>query len=493
SELTVNPDGTVDVNPGTEPGVYTFDYELCSTDTVPVCETATATIIVTPEIEAAPESFADFPQAGGDTTSILASDTLNGGPAELTTVTITAPVAGDITKLGGGTVSGITLDPATGIITVDPGTDAGTYEIAYEICTIALPVTCDTAVETVTVLASEVAPADDAETIDRATADTGATAVVNLFDGDTINGDPADNSNATVTPVDPAAVPSELTVNPDGTVDVNPGTEPGVYTFDYELCSTDTVPVCETATATITVTPEIEAAPESFADFPQAGGDTTSILASDTLNGAPAELTTVTITAPVAGDYTKVGGGTVSGITLDPATGIITVDPGTDAGTYEIAYEICTIALPVTCDTAVETVTVLASEVAPADDAETIDRATADTGATAVVNLFDGDTINGDPADNSNATVTPVDPAAVPSELTVNPDGTVDVNPGTEPGVYTFDYELCSTDTVPVCETATATITVTPEIEAAPESFADFPQAGGDTTSILASDTLNGA
>ncbi|MBI1495532.1 DUF7507 domain-containing protein, partial [Halocynthiibacter styelae] len=187
---------------------------------------------------------------------------------------------------------------------------------------------------------------------------TGATAVVNLFDGDTINGDPADSSNATVTPVDPAAVPSELTVNSDGTVDVNPGTEPGVYTFDYELCSTDTVPVCETATATITVTPEIEAAPEVFDTYGPAGGTTPSILASDTLNGETADLTTVDITAPVPGDYKDASGQPVTGLTLDPATGLITIDPDLAAGDYFVDYEICTKAAPVTCSTTTETITI---------------------------------------------------------------------------------------------------------------------------------------
>ncbi len=216
----------------------------------------------------------------------------------------------------------------------------------------------DTGTPTSVTAPTEVVATDDAETIDRSAADAGATGVVNLFDGDTVNGAPAGTTNATVVPVDPASVPGELTVKPDGSVDVNPGTAPGVYSFDYQLCSLDTVPVCETATATITVTPEIEAAPETFDTFGPAGGTTPSVLASDVLNGAAADLSTVDITAPVPGDYKDASGQPVTGLTLDPATGLITIDPGLAAGDYFVDYEICTKAAPVTCSTTTETITI---------------------------------------------------------------------------------------------------------------------------------------
>ncbi|MBI1495557.1 hypothetical protein, partial [Halocynthiibacter styelae] len=325
--------------------------------------------------------------------------------------------------------------------------------------------------------------------------DLGASAVMNIYDNngvatdkfgglDIASGDVNLTIEAVATPL-PGATNSNVPVLnvATGNIDVPAGTPAGTYTIDYKICGPVYTEYCDTATATIVVS-SITAAPETFASIDSAsGGTTTSVLASDTLNGQTVDATDVNITV----------GAATGGLTLN-ANNEIVVPAGTPAGTYTLAYTICEKANPTICSDTTETVEVSApTEVVPTDDSETIDRSAADTGATDVINLFDGDSVNGDPASPSNATVLPVDPSTVPAELTVNPDGSVDVKPGTAPGIYEFDYELCSLDTVPVCETATATITVTPEIEAAPESFADFPQAGGDTTSILASDTLNGA
>ncbi len=90
-------------------------------------------------IEAIPEVFPPFTTDGGTTTSMLASDLLNNGPATLANVTITVLNADP----------GVTLDPTTGLITLDPGYPAGEHTVEYEICSIAIPGLCDSTVETV--------------------------------------------------------------------------------------------------------------------------------------------------------------------------------------------------------------------------------------------------------------------------------------------------------------------------------------------------------
>jgi len=90
-------------------------------------------------IEAIPEVFPPFEGDGGTTTSMLASDLLNNGPATLDNVTITV-IAADL---------GVTLDPTTGLITLDPGYPAGEHTVEYEICSIAIPTLCDSTIETV--------------------------------------------------------------------------------------------------------------------------------------------------------------------------------------------------------------------------------------------------------------------------------------------------------------------------------------------------------
>ncbi len=96
-------------------------------------------VTVAGTIEAIPEVFPPFTTDGGQTTSMLESDLLNGGPATLGTVTIRV-IAED---------PGVTLDPDTGIITLEPGRPAGVYEVTYEICSRDFPGLCDSTTETV--------------------------------------------------------------------------------------------------------------------------------------------------------------------------------------------------------------------------------------------------------------------------------------------------------------------------------------------------------
>lgn len=94
----------------------------------------------------------------------------------------------------------------------------------------------------------------------------------------------------------------------------------------------------------------IDAIPEVFPPFID-GGTTTTMLASDLLNGEPATLDNITLTV-LRED---------PGVTLDPVTTLITLAPGLPAGTYEVDYQICSIASPELCDTATETVVQLAA------------------------------------------------------------------------------------------------------------------------------------
>lgn len=80
-----------------------------------------------------------------------------------------------------------------------------------------------------------------------------------------------------------------------------------------------------------------------------------NVLNNDDLRGfAPtASSATISITNPAANP----------GVTLDPATGNVSVAPGVPAGTYQITYQICETADPANCDTAIVTVPVVALSV----------------------------------------------------------------------------------------------------------------------------------
>lgn len=91
---------------------------------------------------------------------------------------------------------------------------------------------------------------------------------------------------------------------------------------------------------------------------PLTGGPTPTVVSNDTVNGQPVVL------GP-NGNATVVPGTGPVGMTMDPATGIITVPPGTAPGSYPFPYQIC----PVNggaCVSATATVTVSATAT-PAD------------------------------------------------------------------------------------------------------------------------------
>ena len=98
---------------------------------------------------------------------------------------------------------------------------------------------------------------------------------------------------------------------------------------------------------------EITANPESFPPIEStSGGITTSVLASDTFDNLPATLSDVTLTQLSSSS---------PNVTLDPATGFITVAPGTPPGSYLLEYEICEIGEPTNCASIEETITVIPS------------------------------------------------------------------------------------------------------------------------------------
>ena len=77
-----------------------------------------------------------------------------------------------------------------------------------------------------------------------------------IFGNDTFNGLPVvfgtNPGQVTLSPV--VGIPAGLTLNPNGTVTVAPGTPAGTYTFNYTICENGAVPAnCSTTLVTIIV------------------------------------------------------------------------------------------------------------------------------------------------------------------------------------------------------------------------------------------------
>ncbi|MBN8887246.1 MAG: DUF11 domain-containing protein [Rudaea sp.] len=184
----------------------------------------------------------------------------------------------------------------------------------------------------------------------------GGTSVTNVLSNDSLNGaTPTAGTGGTVILTAVGTLPTGITLNTStGAVNVAAGTAYGNYSFDYQICETANPTNCKTATVTVPVV-SIVAKNDVGATVPNTGGTAYSNVlndngnGADTLNGVPATLTTVTLSQVSS---------TNAGVSLNPATGAVTVAPGTPAGSQTVTYKICDKANPSICTTATSTVTV---------------------------------------------------------------------------------------------------------------------------------------
>ena len=157
---------------------------------------------------------------------------------------------GDILGPDGTPSTDLTLNP-DGTITVAPGTPAGTYTVEYTICEENNPDNCASVVETVTI--EEAIIEAEPDLVAGIDSTNGGVGVINVLEGDTLNGVPATSETVTVTPAPGFTLPAGITLNPDGSVDVAPGTAAGEYVIEYQICETLNPTNCTTSTVTITV------------------------------------------------------------------------------------------------------------------------------------------------------------------------------------------------------------------------------------------------
>ncbi|GAB3491443.1 hypothetical protein GCM10027341_04400 [Spirosoma knui] len=473
--ITLDPTtGSVSVAQGTAPGSYSLVYSLCSTLGTTTCTTGLVTITVTASVTAAPDAGTVSAGTGGTAVAnVVANDLVNG-----VAPTLDGPGNATISQIGT-YPTGITLDPATGIVNVAVGTTPGSYTVGYQLCDRLTPATCATATVTITVTPT-ITAAPDAGT---ASAGTGGTAVANVRTNDIVNGLPATSANSSLSLVSSDS-PSITLNTTTGSVSVAQGTAPGSYSLVYSLCSTLGTTTCTTGVVTVTVTPSVVANADAGTASAGTGGTAIgNIVTNDVVNGVPATLGSNATLAQV-GTYPP-------GITLDPATGSISVAQGTTPGSYTVAYQLCDQLTPVTCTTGLATVTVTAS-IQANPDAGT---ASAGTGGTAVANVVANDIVNGVPATlgtGGNATVAAI--GFYPTGITLNTTtGSIDVAVGTTPGNYTVTYQVCDQLTPATCANATVAITVTPTISVIPDGGSVSAGTGGiAVTNVRVNDIVNG-
>jgi len=483
-KVTLNPaTGAVSVAANTPAGVYTLTYTI--TDKLDAGKTSTATVKVTVASGAIlakdDAGSANSVTGGTAVANVLSNDTYNG--------TATAPTLADVTITNGTNDSNgkVTLDPATGAVSVAANTPAGVYTLTYTITDKLDATKTSTATVKVTVASGAILAKDDAGS---ANSVTGGSAVANVLGNDTYNnGAQANLANVTITNGTNDSN-GKVTLDPaTGAVSVAANTPAGVYTLTYTI--TDKLDASKTSTATVKVTVAsgaILAKDDAGSANSVAGGTAVAnVLSNDTYNG--------TATAPTLADVTITNGTNDSNgkVTLDPATGAVSVAANTPAGVYTLTYTITDKLDASKTSTATVKVTVASGAILAKDDAGS---ANSVTGGTAVANVLSNDTYNGTATAPTLADVTITNGTNDShGKVTLDPaTGAVSVAANTPAGVYTLTYTI--TDKLDATKTSTATVKVTVASGAIlakdDAGTANSVTGGTAVTNVLANDNYNG-
>ncbi len=382
-------------------------------------------------IDAADDSATMTTSGGTAVANVLANDRIGGIGATFAHVTLTQQSSTSV---------GVTLDSGSGAVRVAAGTAVGIETLVYRICEIAEPSNCDTATVTVNVLPPYVI---DAVNDSAGVTFPGRTVLASVLANDTLGGTPATTARVSLSTVSSTA--AGVTLSASGSVFVALGTPAGTHTLKYRICELVDTTNCDVAKVTVTVNLfPIDAVNDSGL-VPKAGGTAVAnVLANDKFANAVATLAKVRLSQLSS---------THAGVSLNVATGAVTVAAGTTVGTHMLNYSICEIAMPSNCDAAVVTVTVLATPITAVGDYA---RASSKVANTAVANVLANDRLGGAAATLANVTLKLVSLTPANNKIRLDlTDGSVDVLGKTSSGVYLLVYEICEIAMPTNCARAT--------------------------------------
>ena len=351
---TVDPTTGKLVVPNTAtPDTYDVTYKICLLSDPNTCDTAVAKITVTSDTNHTIEAN-DDPEtqvAKGGEVDVLHNDKVDGNPATPTNVDITIPIDGGLT--------GITINPATGKIKIPTDATPGAYDITYQICVRGATAPCDTAKVRI-IVTEDVVPTPTINANDDPETQVAKGGVVDVLSNDRVNGDPATAANVDITIANDGGLTGVTTDPATGKIKVPDNATPATYDVEYRICVKGATSPCDTAKATITVTPDttpsraIKAVDDDFGKVPNTVDYTTTntvfSTGVDTLEGVPGILSPETDVILHKGAVTRLDGTAVQAgtITMND-NGSITVKQGTPVGVYTYTYSICEKAVPTNC------------------------------------------------------------------------------------------------------------------------------------------------
>ena len=501
ANITIQPDGKVQVAAGKAAGVYELKYKIKDninpTNISP--QEATVKVVVKNKVEIDPISTTPAKPSTDSTTPAEAVDILdkvkvNGNKpnADDVTIEITDPAdpqsPGDVVP---------TIDTTTGKVVIPSGVKPGTYTIEYKVCDKAQPdeaKTCVTDTVTVTVTGNTITAEDDDFSAHKVEHPATATFVndgtndVNILTNDKLGARTGlDTSVVTITQTD-TTDPKVTIDTTSGKVKVDADTPAGEYTVKYKITEKGQTTASDEKEVKVVVTNKVVSNDATYTGKPATDATPRPIgnvldnvrINGATTNPAPNDVT-VSVVTPATGTTVP------SLITTGTDAGKIVVPQGTPAGDYTIVYKVCDNATGAaqTCKQNTATVKVTGNTIViPASDPKRVPK----TGGP--VDVLDNVTIGGDPATKDNVDVHIVDDGG--TGATVDPTtGKINVPNGLAPGEHTITYKVCEKGSTTNCETATLKVVIPSNIVVNPDDDKVVPNTGG-TVDVIDNDTVNG-
>ena len=473
---TVDPaTGKINVPSGLTPGEHTITYKVCEKGSTTNCQTSTLKVVIPSDIVVNPAPNAVIPKTGG-TADVFGNTTVNGRPATKDKVDVS------IVNDGG---TGATVDPATGKIKIPAGLAPGEYTVTYKVCEKGQTDNCKTGTLKVVIPADIVLNPDG----DKRVPKTGGT--VDVLGNDTVNGNPATKNNVDISIVDPDG--TSATIDSTGKIVIPNGAAPGTHTIRYRVCEKGTNRCKDGSVKVVVAQENIAANPDNYEELwsnadrvaKAAGNVDANILTNDQLGSRTALNTTLVDIEQVDASSDKVS--------VDPATGKVTIKANTPGGTYTVKYRIKPKG-QTTPVSAPAIVTVVVKNKVEVTDNEISGKPSENNSPREIGNVTDNVKINGQKPSPSGVTIevinpaTPVRPGApVPTVDTTT--GKIIVGKDVPAGNYTIKVKVCDKATPKTCVEKDLKIKVRPNqnLEAVNDEF-NIGTTGGTTPSVIDND-----
>ena len=461
SDTSVNIDlatGKVKVGPGATAGEHTIKYTLTEKGQTTPSTQVTVKVTVTNKVVVNPITIPTNPSVDSTTPkeigNVLNQTTINGSTPSINDVTITA------TPSAPGSPKKPYIDTTTGKVMIPSGVAPGNHTITYEICDKAsgLAKTCKTATVTVNVASNTITPADDDFSAYKVEHPTTQTVVsnganhVNILTNDKLGSRTGLTKNeVTITQTTPANPHVNIDTT-NGEVDVQAGTPAGEYTVKYKITEIGQPASAASAekTVTVVVTNKLVNNNGNYGGAPSTTttpADGGNVLDNVRINGATSNP------SPSDVDITinqTAGSGTVPYLVTSGADkGKIKLPQGTPSGTYTIRYTVCDNATGAakSCKQATATVVVDANAIIAQNDTDNKDvEFNANTAQNVKgasnndLNILDNDKLGA--TTGLNNTQVTIQTTQSEANITIQPDGKVQVAAGKAAGVYELKYKI---------------------------------------------------